>query len=291
MNVTSPSLLRRPAMPLAASVLAFAALAAPVVPLTAPSSAQVASARPERATLVALSKPVSLEVTDQPLGDLIGFVTQITGAEIEPMWDDDATGVGLDPEIEISVRARGMSALAFVELLLRKADAQLGFEGASASTWQLDEDGILQIGPRDRLNAFRRVEIYDINDLLLVIPDYDEAPDFDLQSVLQSGQGGGGGQSPFSNTDTDVERVPRAERVAAIVGLIEALVEPDQWSSVGGDASITEFQGSLIVSAPDYVHRQINGYAYWPARLTSFRQVEGRRETVIRPMPTRRQRP
>ena len=38
------------------------------------------------------------------------------------------------------------------------------------------------------------------------------------------------------------------------------------WTDNGGEgASMHLFNGTLIVNAPDYIHRQINGYSYWPS--------------------------
>ena len=33
----------------------------------------------------------------------------------------------------------------------------------------------------------------------------------------------------------------------------------------------------MIVNAPDFVHRQINGYRWYPSRLQSSRTIQGRR--------------
>jgi hypothetical protein len=114
------------------------------------------------------------------------------------------------------------------------------------------------------------VAIYDIHDLLMTIPRYTEVPAIDLNNVLQSNQGGGGGQSPFRDADNNkgpLDNQPELEeRAKKIQDLITQLVEPSQWQDNGGEgASMHYFNGTLIVNAPDYIHRQINGYPYWPA--------------------------
>ncbi len=51
---------------------------------------------------------------------------------------------------------------------------------------------------------------HDIRDLLIEIPDYRDAPDIDLQNVLQN-TSGGGGQSPFDgDTPTTTTKKPRS---------------------------------------------------------------------------------
>src|SRR6185369_11546819 len=107
------------------------------------------------------------------------------------------------------------------------------------------------------------------NDLLMVLPRYSEVPAIDLNTVLQSGQGGSGG-SPFNNANNNnspLDTQPmREERAKKIMDLIVSLVESQQWQDNGGEgASMHYFNGTLIVNAPDYIHRQINGYSYWPS--------------------------
>lgn len=222
---------------------------------------------PKRDTLTRMSKPVTVEFKSQRLEDVIAFISEITGADLEPMWIDDQHGTGMDKERMISLKGDTMSALALLEKVLEKSSDD--GVGPSGHTWQLSNSGTMQIGPRDRLNKYKRVEIYDISDLLLVLPNYTNAPEFDLQSVLQSGQGGGG--SPFSgNTQqTEIPR-PREDRARDVIDLITGLVEPEQWTDNGGDGgSIRYYAGTLIVNAPDYMHRQINGYSFWPSYTAS----------------------
>src|SRR5690606_7280790 len=57
------------------------------------------------------------------------------------------------------------------------------------------------------------------------------------------------------------------DRIRNLIDLITTFVEPEQWQDNGGDGgTIRYFQGTLIVNAPDYIHRQINGYTFWPDR-------------------------
>lgn len=245
--------------------------------LTQGETRSVSTGVPQRDTLIRLSRRITINLTDTRLEDVFRFVADYTGADIEPLWIDDRNPDGLDKDQIITLRADNISALAFIERVLEKTRSD---PIAGLSTWQLTDSGTLEIGPKSRLNARRRVEIYDINDLLIVLPNYNDAPEIDLQQAIQSGQGGGGGQSPFQDEDeeTDENRRTKDERAQDIVDLILALVEPEQWEEAGGTGgSIRYYQGHLIVNAADYMHRQINGYRYWPARATTARLVNGRR--------------
>ena len=232
--------------------------------------------RPERVTLSRMMRPLTATFDQQPLEDIMNYIVQQTGAELEIFWMDERTGQGLDPEQLISIKFENMPAITVLERVLAKAEDAFG----GGNNWQMTEWGEMQVGPTSRLNRFNRTEIYDINDLLLVLPEYPDVPQLDLQQALQSSQGGGGGQSPFQDAnDTDVEEEPIEDRAQDIIDLIEDLVEPDHWIE-NPRASIRYFKGTIIVRAPDYVHRGIVGYTYWPTRRLSA-VVEGRRYVTM----------
>lgn len=234
-----------------------------------------AGARPERVTLARMMTPLTADFQDQPLQDVMNYIVQQTGANLEIFWLDERTGTGLDPEQTITLKVENLPAITVLERVLAKAEDAFG----SGNNWQLTEWGEMQVGPTTRLNRFNRTEIYDINDLLLVLPEYPEVPEIDLQQALQSSQGGGG-QSPFSDPgDGEIDEEPIEDRAEEIISLIEDLVEPDHWIE-NSRASIRYFKGTLIVRAPDYVHRGIVGYTYWPTRRISA-VVEGRRYVTM----------
>lgn len=235
---------------------------------------------PQRDTLVRMMRPVSnVEFADQRLEDVMKFIITVTGADIEVMWGGDASGKeGLDKEQQITLKFIRGTALQLLERVLDKTQTESGTNGHA---WQMTESGAMQVGPKPRLNAYRRVVVYSITDLIQDIPDYTNAPEFDLQSVLQnSGQGGGGGgQSPFrANQQQRQDRRPFAERANELRKILTGLVEPEQWTDNGGESSTMQyFQGSFIVNAPDYVHRGLDGYPYWPATATKVTTQGGRR--------------
>ncbi len=273
---------RTPAALLAASLapaIALAGLAAPGGPMVATVSAQqddADSIRLKRENLAKMLRPISLDVDEQPLQDVMRFIEDFTGAQLDVRYIDDRTAAGLDPETPISLDVQNISALRLLELVLDQA-ARDSFEGA---TWQLTSWGAIEAGLKSSLNRRQRVQVYDIADLLLVLPDYQDAPDIDLQSVLQSQQGGGGGQSPFGGDQQgqqDEERDLEA-RKDAIIDLITAIVETEQWQRSGGDGgTITVYQNTLVIRAADYMHRQIDGYRFWPSRSQSASGTGARR--------------
>jgi hypothetical protein len=268
-----------PSTPKSASPVAPAATVPPARRVEAPTTGN-----PARDTLIRMQRTISINFTDTPMQDVMRFIAEVTGADMEVMWTDDQNSVGLDKEKTISLKADKTTGLDLLEKVLDKATTDSS--GTGGNTWQMTENGTLQCGPKTRLNKFRRVEIYPVRDLLMDIPNYANAPEFDLQSVLQSsGQsGGGGGQSPFRDTGNQGPATTKdlTKRVTELQNILTELVEPEQWVDNGGDAAtIRFFQNTFIVNAPDYVHRQLNGYPYWSQRATKVSMVKGHRYVTL----------
>ncbi|HZW08308.1 MAG TPA: hypothetical protein VFF69_00255 [Phycisphaerales bacterium] len=261
-------------------VLVCGGFAASASAQAAPASAGLAAspAQLKRENLSKLLRQVpDVNFQDHRLEDVIRFVREITGAEIEPLWVGEQNAEGLNPDALVTLQVKRVSALKLLEMVLEKVEDDTAVY-SGGNSWQMTDWGTLEVGPKNLLARHMRLEVYPINDLLWEIPNYTEAPEIDLQSVLQSSGGGGGAQSPFQqNQQQDVERRTIAERAEEVVDIIEALVEPEQWLSGGGTASIRYFQGNLLVRAPDFVHRQLGGYPWWPDAQTAATVVNGRR--------------
>ncbi|HMN40107.1 MAG TPA: hypothetical protein PKE29_04625 [Phycisphaerales bacterium] len=248
--------------------------------------ARSSSVRPEVSTLAKMNRRMSLKVEDTRLEDVLKFIQDVTQAELEAFWTSDG-GIGLDKDKKITVNIKNQPALYALEMVLEKSRG----DSFSESTWQMSESGAIQIGPKEALNKFKRIVMYNIDDLLIVIPRYTEVPQIDLNNVLSSSGGGGGGQSPFSgdnSTNSPLDQQPtKEERAKKITDLLTSLVESQQWQDNGGDgATLHYFNGTLIINAADYIHRQINGYPYWPSGTRRIARAPGERRWVTLNMDT-----
>lgn len=233
---------------------------------TVTSTAPATTMHPGAATLLKMSGGITIEFTGNKLEDVLKFIRDASGVQMEILWIDDRNSTGLDKEAEITLSARNLT---FLELLEKVLDKATNKTSGQTATWQLIDGGTLQIGTRDRLNAGKRLVVYDINDLLFDIRDKTNAPTFDIQSAFQAGGGGGGGgQSPIqqqNQNQNDLSPTRREDKAKEIIRLITSLVETDQWQDNGGEGgSITYWQGTLLINAADYMHRQIDGYDFWP---------------------------
>lgn len=223
----------------------------------APTSADIAA---RRDTAAKLRKLITIELNDARLEDVVQFIEDFAAIELEPMWIDDAEG-GLDKEQRITVEVKDVPVITLIERVLQKTQTDF-----SPATWQFaPSGGAVEIGPRSRLNQQAYLRIYDIQDLLFQIPDFEDFPELDLDQVLnQGGQGGGGGGSVFSEEGENEPRGPNAqELLERLTDIITETIEPEQWRENGGDGgSITPYKGALLIRAPDYMHRQLEGYPF-----------------------------
>jgi hypothetical protein len=242
---------------------------------------------------------LAVNFDETPCREAFNYLKSLMGVDLVVRYNDDRTGMGLDPEAPITLKVTNKPAITIIELMLEQAS------DLDPSTWQL-RNGYIEVGTKERLSvsAARELRMYPIRDLLFEIPHFDNAPKFDLNSSINQGGGGGGGGSGgggggsgggggggfgggggggnggggggngggggggggggvFGEPGDEPERMSEEEKIAQIVDLILETVEPDAWIDNGGDAaSIRFYQGVIIVRAPDYVHRQIGGYPF-----------------------------
>lgn len=239
-----------------AAPLAGAALAQ-----TSTSKPVAVNADPRAETLRNLLQPVSITLDETRLEDVLKFVEQVGNVYLDIAWLDNGASSGLERDALITLEARRMTLMDFLERVLDKASDEF-----DAATWQLDEAGTIEVGPRSALNRRKSLQIYPISDLTFTIPNFTSVPDLDLDSVLQqTGNRGGGTQSIFNDpNDADpTGGLSEEEQAERIVDLVTGLIETEQWERNGGSgASVRLLNGSMLIKAPDYIHRQIGGYPF-----------------------------
>ena len=198
-----------------------------------------------------------VEFNDNAFEDVVGFIGSTTGIDIDVDWESLAD-IGVDPDTPVNLKLNSVQIDVLLDRVLGKVS-----DPTLPAGWAI-QDGILSIASDEVLRLNTVLETYDIRDLIFIVPDFDNAPEFDLQSAVQAASGaggGGGGQSPFSGGSQDPQDIPtRDERVTAIVDLIQANVDPDGWTALGGDtSSITELNGNFIITTTPKNHRAIIG--------------------------------
>lgn len=213
-----------------------------------------------------------------PARDVFDYLATALDINLIARYSDDTVAHGIDPDIPISLSIEDMYAVGVLELALEQCASVEG------CTWQL-RSGFIEVGTKERLStpAAQEVRTYPIDELVFAPTRFNNAPSVGINHLYPGygGYGGGyfGGFSggyggslgptrPASSTDQR-----KAQRAQEIVNLITDTIEPNAWTVNGGDwATIRYRDGSLIVNAPDYIHRQIDGYPHVPPPNTNSQE-------------------
>ncbi|MHC5009025.1 MAG: hypothetical protein ACYTGF_16895 [Planctomycetota bacterium] len=223
---------------------------------------------------------ITVQFSETPAREAFRHLETLLGLHIVGRFSDDRIGHGIDPDTPITVVAVGRSGLDVLELVLDQC------QELDPCTWQL-RNGYVEVGTKERLSvpAAREIRYYPIRDLMYDPLQFDNAPELNLGAALNQGGGfgggagggrggglgggggggrggggggGGGGGTIFDPPGDPPVRPIEQERVQQIITLITGTIEPDAWD-VNGVASIRYYAGTLIIRAPGYIHRRIEG--------------------------------
>ena len=214
--------------------------------------------------LAGVRVPVNqVSLRDVTAREAFDWLTNASGIQIVVKWDKLALE-GVDPEQRVQLMGTNLTPEAAIEQLIQ----QIAFEGNLV--WEVTP-WYVEVMTKTQANANPIIVVYPIGDLMATVPNFTEAPEFDLTAISQQsgggrGGGGGGGTSLFRDEQEDEIVESELERGGRIADLIRTSIEPDLWRENGGlGGSISYFNKHLIISAPMYVHKQIGGPAIYPA--------------------------
>ncbi len=239
----------------------------PAISFRRGSTLEYAESEANRAVLTQLRESrMPVDFDDNSFEDVLAFIGTTANLDIDTDWESLAD-IGVDPDTPITLRLNNVTLEVLLDRVLAKAS-----DPVLPASWAV-QDGILTISSDDVLRQNTILEIYDVRDLLFEVPDFDNAPQFNIQS---SG-GSSGGQSPFSGGGTQIQLTTREDRVTAISDLIQSSVDPDGWADAGGDtSSLTSLNGNFIITTTPRYHREVIGLLN---KLRSQRAVQINVET------------
>ncbi|MHC4997261.1 MAG: hypothetical protein ACYTGQ_19680 [Planctomycetota bacterium] len=174
--------------------------------------------------------------------DAVTWLENVADLKVLVNWDRMLQEEGISGDTNVAVVGRNLTAEAALDMILKQVtiDSPLMWE---VTPWYV------RVITKAQADANPVLRVYPIGDLLINVPNFTNAPDFDLQSISQSGAGGGGGgggggQSLFDDEDEDEdEEETRANRAEEIANLIRESVQPDIWRANGGlHSAITVYQ-------------------------------------------------
>jgi uncharacterized membrane protein YgcG len=196
------------------------------------------------------------------LGDAIDFLRDVSGANIVVNWRA-LEGDGVSKDTTINVKLRAIS-------LRRALSLVLGEAGGTGKIGYTVDENVIEITTQELIDSIMYTRVYPVDDLIMDIPDFTDAPDFSLQATATNanqaggggGAGGGGNSSIFngggSSSGQDKGKT-KIERANDLMELIRSTIQSDIWQENGGKAVIRYWNGNLIVTAPRSVQEAIDG--------------------------------
>ena len=197
-----------------------------------------------------------VEIDSAKARDAFRWWSDVTGIPLVINWRE-MEAAGIDPDMAIDLHLRTAPAVSVLSLLMKSitVDQPLLYEV---------NQHYIRIMTKAEADKDTITLVYDIKDLITTIPNFPNAPSFDLNSALSNTSSGGSSGGPqaatniFSDQNVDEVKQTDAEKGEEIANLIRELIEPTIWQELGGQhSSVKYFHGRLIVKAPRYVHAQI----------------------------------
>lgn len=238
-----------------------------------------------------LRTPLSVDFSQTPARDAFEYVKKALGVQMAVRYRGERFPDGIDPEATVTLKLDQAPALTVLEGIMAQVCTEI------PCTWQL-KSTFLDIGTKPDLSrpGDQELKLYPVRDILYEPPVFDNAPDFSIDTALAQGAtfggggggagggggggfggaggggggmgggggGAGGGGSIFGSAGDSPERKSHEELAKKLMQIIQLTVEPEAWLS--GWATMEYFQGSLLVKAPDYVHRALAGYPFAPSQ-------------------------
>jgi len=221
------------------------------------ADARATTATPSRDMTRALPE---IKFTSTPLSDVINFLNDSTGINFSVDWKSlEAATITKDTPITLRLNGN-VTIRKALNLILDQAG------GAGVLTFYVDQ-GVVQITTNASADKTMITKVYGIDDLLFEARDANNVPSLSIDSTSSNGGGGGegggggggntqlfggGGSSNLNGQSNTIST--RQQRADAIIKLITDTVRPEIWKINGGEASISFFRGSLLVTAPRSVH-------------------------------------
>ncbi|WP_428389059.1 hypothetical protein [Mucisphaera sp.] len=202
-----------------------------------------------RNTIRLLRQDISVTFDQNTFESVIDQLQILTGANFFVNWNALEIA-GIDRDALVSLNLNNVSAERVLRLVLQQLSND--FERLAFSVI----DGVVTVSTELDLRSVSELRVYDIRDLLVQIPNFTGAPDFDLTAALESQEGG---SSIFSEGDeeNDDDEQLREEAIEEIELLVQQSVgTPDEW--LNQESTLQELNGQLIVRTSPENHRQVS---------------------------------
>lgn len=183
------------------------------------------------------------------LEEFAEWIERASGANVVVKWKV-LEAAGVEPDAMINLKLKNVTMRKILELAFKQVTAEMdGVELAAKA-----DDNTLIISTRKDLNSELVTRIYDVQALLITVPNF-------------AGRGMGdptaGGRSRLSLSGSGSTRVgsdPDNEQLAKqLIDTITSSIEPESWAVNGGKGTISYYKGRIVVRNNLEVHQLLGG--------------------------------
>ena len=158
---------------------------------------------------------------------------------------------GVSKNAPVTMQVRGLTLRKVLQLALD--------QGSPNTPLSIDVDqNVIEVTTQEAADRKLVTRTYSVADLL-VQPSNVAPPYLSLQQAAQQGSSGGGGGTSLFQDQGPQQQASGPQPADQLIAVIKSMVRPTIWQDNGGTASISIFQGQLIVTAPISVHHAIAG--------------------------------
>jgi len=184
--------------------------------------------------------------------DALDYLRDVAGLNIHVDWKSlQAANVSKDAEINLNLH--DISAGKVLSLVLSEAGP------GDLLTFYIDEN-VLEITTRQAADQQMITVVYYVQDLLQPNQPFN----YQIQNIAGgsaqvTGSGGSGSSTSFQNSQSGNQTSNTQQTEDDLIKLIETVIRPEIWKDNGGTATMSMWNGNLIVTAPRSVQEAIGG--------------------------------
>lgn len=238
---------------------------APPARRSAPTAAQPGRSKRHGAleTLRAMNQRLAtIEFADVPLRTVVEFLAELSGLNLHVRWRT-LEAVGIEPDTPVGLKLKDVTLHQVLRYVLQDA----GGEGIELA-WQ-QTDNVIVITTAEDLDRQRVTRTYPVADLIVQIPQFRNAPDLFKAMGSKPASKDSKADVIFQWDDEDEDTndddgktfLSRKARMARLIEIITATIEPDTWAVNGGEGTIKALGTTLVVRNSPRVHQALGGAA------------------------------
>jgi type II secretory pathway component GspD/PulD (secretin) len=179
---------------------------------------------------------ISVDFKDQTLDDALGFLRDFSGLNL--VVDAEVYTKVSEDQLKVTLRVKDLLLKSTLKLMLNARELTATYK-----------DGVILIVPKSKVDKAVTLQIYDVRDLLVKIPDF-VGPKVELVSPT-AGAGG-----PLAGAQFTIDEPRSTITEDFITEMVKSNTGDRSWDE-NPNASITLANGMLIVSQSGRVHGEI----------------------------------